>query len=271
MDTKKQKLALYMVGLLSVIASMALINIRMYIDIPSLIVVIVAFVAGHFIYISKKLSSYMFGVGIFVFILSLVAILLSMSEPELVYPSIAVALLSFLYFAIVAVYISNIDEIFLLDKKEIVLEKRTKGFWIAQLSLLTVFVSTILMNIGLGGYIDLTSLVLFIPALVSMVVVKDTYYRLLVMKNYILLAPFIATLISTDSILLNEGDPSTVGPNIALVLLSSFYSLYSYFMFLRPSLDDANLIDYANEKLYLGFVFFINFGLVVWLISFAIK
>ena len=234
MSIQKQKIILYIVGLLSVLFSMSLISLTIYIDVISLIVVVIAFVAGHYIYTSKKLSTYMFGVGIFVFILGLVAILLSMNDPELVYPSIAVALVSFLYFAIVAIYISNIDEIFLMDTKEIVLEKRTKGFWIAQLAL----VLSIFMNVGIGGYIDFTSLALFI---------------------------------SITSVLVSEADPSVIGPNLALVLLSSFYSLYSYFMFLRPRLDEVNLIDSTNEKLYLAFVFFINFSFVLWLVSHALK
>jgi hypothetical protein len=274
MNIKNQKIVLYLVGLFSVVASMSLINIHLYIDIPSLIVVVVAFIAGHFIYTSKKLSTYMFGVGIFVFILSLVALLLSMSEPEFVYPSIAVALLSFMYFVIVAIYISNISEIYLQPNKEITLPKRTKSFWIAQLALLVVFVLSILMSTGIGGYIDVSSLLLFIPALVALKLVKDDFYRLLVLRNYVLGAPFIATLISVISIismLVAGGDASTIGPNIALILLSSFYSLYAYFMLLRPTLDEVDLIDDTKEKLYLAFIFFINFSVVLWLVTYAIK
>lgn len=270
MNIKNQKVVLYLVGLLSVVASMSLMNIHLYIDIPSLIVVVVTFIAGHFIYTSKKLSTYMVGVGIFVFILSLVAILLSMSKPEIVYPSISVALLSFLYFVIVAIFVTNIDEIYLQTSKEITLPKRAKSFWIAQGTLLVVFVLSMLMGVGIGGYIDVSSLVLFIPALVTLKLVKDNFYKLLVLRNYILAAPFMATLISVISMLVYNADPSMIGPNIALILLSSFYSLYAYFMLLRPTLDEVGLIDDTKEKLYLAFVFFINFSVVLWLVAYAI-
>ena len=168
MDIKKQKILLYIVGILSLFVVVSFFNFSSYIDVPSAILVLGAFIGSRYIYVSNRLSTFLLGIGVFVLIISLVAILVSMNDFKFVYPSIAVALLSFMYFVVAVIYISNVKEIYLEKKVDLALPKRTKSFWVAQLGLGSLFLLAMLMGVGLGAYIDIPSLLLFVPAIMTL-------------------------------------------------------------------------------------------------------
>jgi len=129
LKTITKKIALYISGLLC-IAGVMEIGVGAFADAPSIIFMIVAVIAGRYIYGNAKIATFAYAIGIFTFLFGVVEILLSMSSKEYFLSSFAVSILPLFFASIIIIYFLKVNEILDGDEKDVVSTKRTKSFWI---------------------------------------------------------------------------------------------------------------------------------------------
>lgn len=260
MQTNIQKTILQVLGVFFILLTMSTTSggLETFLEIPSTLFVVIAAIAGRFIYNRSDVSTFVLAFGVLAFLLSVVHIIVSMENIDDTIVSFAIAILPMVNAFVIVIYILNINQIYRLPAKELTLTKKTKGFWISHIVLTILIMLDITISTGLGSFINIPSFFLLAPALLTLFIVKDIYTKLLLLKNYVLATPFIAMIIGVTDVLLTKADPSKLGPIIALVLISSIYTIYIYFTLLKPYLLEAKIEESVNEKTYLIFIMILN-------------
>ncbi len=229
------------------------LGIVAYIDLPTIVFVIISLVLSRFLD-EKAQNSFLVGVGLFLISLSFIAIYSIVEDMTQLGGAIAVGILPMVYLSVYIFYVSNIKQILSSDSVAYKAEAFTlsRNEYIFHLGfVLLIFVSIVISGAGFRAVIDVPSLLVFLPLLAT-IKFDDKIKGLLLRQNLVLGAVTINFFISIYSVLLDSSSEN-IGPSLALMTISSTYALYLYLSWIKPQLSKTTL-NYTKSEYMLYIV-----------------
>ncbi len=255
----------YMISILAILAviinlSLSGMGVGAYIDMPTLVgVALIVFIGSKIT--SEYKNNFIVGGALLFSSMGMVAILANLSDPKELGAAIAVVLITLLYAFIYIFFISNIKQILLSDS--IAYQNNNLEFSKSYYSYQVLFIFTIALMIylsgtGFGAYVDIPSLLMFLPLLAT-VKIEDKLKGLLLRQNLLFGFVVVNFLISMIGMFGNS-NASNVGPMIAIAILSTTYAMYFYIAWIKPKLSK---IKYDNNKFETRFYVSIALTIIV--------
>jgi flagellar motor component MotA len=229
-------------------------------DLPSLLFVLgsafAMLVAGRFSTYSIKIIDHsIMQVGVTGTLIGVVIILQNMSDPNAIGPAMAVALLVPLYCLIIKGITFNLAKVMNIPATE----PSTSMSWLGILILTIVLISPMATSVGLAAFIDLTSIVIILIAISIVVAISYINNKEHVLDNIAKTLPligFVGFFIGLIGMLQNINDPKSIGPAMAVALLTLQYTmiLLTTCNLIKPQLcegEENKSLAYAGTSILL--------------------
>ena len=183
-------------------------------------------------------------VGVTGTLIGVVIILQNMSDPNAIGPAMAVALLVPLYCLIIKGITFNFAKVMNIPATE----PSTSMSWLGILILTVVLISPMATSVGLAAFIDLTSIVIILIAISIVVAISYINNKEHVLDNIAKTLPligFVGFFIGLIGMLQNINDPKSIGPAMAVALLTTFYGAV---LANAVALPIKNKIEYRSKR-----------------------